>query len=65
LVGDSPVDAIEDSVTLEEKIQRCRRIASGLTDPDMREALEDLARQYEAELKGRGGRFMLRPGAGS
>ena len=57
-------EALEDSATLEDKIERCHRIANELTDPNMREALERLARQYEAELEGRGGRFMLRPGAG-
>lgn len=58
-------EAVEDRATLEDKIERCRRIADTLTDPNMRDALERLARQYEAELEGRGGRFMLRPGAGN
>lgn len=43
-----------------EQIERCRRLASWLTDEPMRHALEDLAEDYEAQLK-RGNRgFMLR-----
>ena len=47
---------------LVEKIERCRRLAKWLTDEQMRDALEDLAADYEAELTGRTGTrsFMLR-----
>ncbi|HVU29369.1 MAG TPA: hypothetical protein VHE36_03125 [Sphingomicrobium sp.] len=44
-----------------DKIERCRRLARNLTDDEMRAALEDLARDYEAQLKRRHLRsFMLR-----
>ena len=46
---------------LVEQIERCRRLASLLTDDEMRSALVDLAEDYEAELKRRPGKsFMLR-----
>jgi hypothetical protein len=40
-----------DEDDLEEQIERCRRLASMLTDEQMRRSLEDLAVQYEARLK--------------
>lgn len=45
-----------------EQIQRCRRLARFLSDEQMRHALEDLAEDYEAELKRQrgAGTFMLR-----
>lgn len=50
-------------VDLIEQIERCRRLARSVTDEDMRSALEDLADEYEMQLKQRGGKsFMLRNG---
>jgi hypothetical protein len=44
---------------LEDQIDRCRRIASIMTDDDVRHSLEQLADEYEAQLP-RGRRsFML------
>lgn len=40
-----------DEEHLEEQIERCRRLASMLTDDQMRRSLEELADQYEAQLK--------------
>jgi hypothetical protein len=54
----------DEQIDLEEQIERCRRLASLLTDDQMRRALQDLADDYEAELKrkrrDREGGFMLR-----
>jgi hypothetical protein len=54
-VNDTRIDLIE-------QIERCRRLARFLTDEQMRDALQDLAEDYEAELKrkGCGEGFMLR-----
>jgi hypothetical protein len=63
--------ACSDTVPMEredtdliEKIERCRRLANFLTDEEMRQALEELADDYEARLKRRwrsnGAGFMLR-----
>jgi hypothetical protein len=51
-----------ECIDLIEQIERCRRLARFLTDEQMRDALQDLAEDYEAELKrrGGGGLFMLR-----
>jgi hypothetical protein len=53
-----------EDTDLVEQIERCRRLATFLTDQDMRQALEELAEDYEARLKRRkrsnGGGFMLR-----
>ena len=53
----------ESILQLEEKIARCRRIASGITDDEVRTALEQLASEYEAQLPKRPARdpdsFML------
>jgi hypothetical protein len=50
----------DERIDLIEQIERCRRLAKSLTDEDMRSALEDLAEDYEAQLKRRrGGSFML------
>jgi hypothetical protein len=54
-----------DEDHLEEQIERCRRLASMLTDEQMRRSLEELADQYEARLKqsakrgSKGAGFML------
>ena len=52
----------DEQIDLEDQIERCRRLASLLTDDEMRSALQELADDYEAELKRRrrGGGFMLR-----
>ena len=49
-------------IDLVEQIERCRRLARFLTDEQMRDALQDLAADYEAQLrrKGSGAGFMLR-----
>jgi hypothetical protein len=44
---------------LERQIARCRRIASEITDEELRSSLEALAREYEAQLPKRGAGFML------
>lgn len=51
-----------EPIELIEQIERCKRLATVLTDEQMRNALEDLAADYEAQLKLRreGGGFMLR-----
>jgi hypothetical protein len=46
---------------LEQQIERCRRLASMMTDDDVRHSLEKLAEEYEARLpRRREGGFMLR-----
>jgi hypothetical protein len=52
----------DERIGLVEQIERCRRLASFLSDEQMRSALENLAEDYEAELKrrGPGEGFMLR-----
>jgi hypothetical protein len=51
-----------EDTDLIEQIERCRRLANFLTDDEMRQALEDLAEDYEARLKRRklGNGFMFR-----
>ena len=51
-----------EETELLEQIERCRRLANFLTDEEMRQALEELAEDYEARLKRRkrGNGFMLR-----
>jgi len=44
---------------LEQQIERCRRLASMMTDDEVRRSLEQLAEEYEARLPGRGDSFML------
>ena len=51
-------DDVED---LQSQIQRCRRIASMMTDEEVRQALEALAVEYESRLPKRGVGFMLQP----
>ena len=50
-----------EETELLEQIERCRRLANFLTDEEMRQALEELAEDYEARLKRRkrGNGFML------
>lgn len=45
---------------LERQIERCRRIASMITDEEVRLSLERLAKEYEARLTHKPGSFMLR-----
>ena len=40
-----------ENTDLVEQIERCRRLANFLTDEEMRQALEELAEDYEARLK--------------
>jgi hypothetical protein len=54
----------EDTMDLEQQIIRCRRIASMMTDEEIRESLEALAAEYESRLPKRGEGFMLQPRAG-
>jgi hypothetical protein len=49
-----------DQDQLERQIERCRRLASVMTDEEVRSALKRLALEYEARLKPRPGSFMLR-----
>ena len=57
---------IDETQRLREQIERCRRLAGALTDPDLRESLQQLADEYEARLKDRtGAGFMLQPGNGN
>jgi hypothetical protein len=54
----------QERIDLMEQIDRCRRLAGGLADEEMREALEELAEEYEAKLQDRNGEgFMLRASA--
>jgi hypothetical protein len=43
-----------------EKIERCRRLASMITDEEVRTSLRALAEEYEAELPDPPQSFMLR-----
>jgi hypothetical protein len=55
-----------ECIDLEAQIERCRRLARCLTDERMRNALEELARDYKARLKRRRSGdegFMLRDAA--
>jgi hypothetical protein len=56
----------EKHIDLEEQIERCRRLRKYLTDKEMRDSLDELAKEYKARLKRRndgGGRsFMLSDG---
>ena len=44
---------MKENIDLEEQIARCERLARSLTDEEMRQALEGLARDYKARLKRR------------
>ena len=41
------------------QIERCRRLAGEITDDEARQALNQLADEYEARLRPRGAGFML------
>ena len=50
----------DDQLQLERQIERCHRLASLVTDDDLRQSLEQLAAEYEARLpRRRRGSFML------
>jgi hypothetical protein len=54
----------DDSISaLQEQARRCRRLAATLVDADMRQALQDLAEEYDARAgkaaEAGGGTFML------
>lgn len=49
-----------DQDQLERQIERCRRLASVMTDDEVRASLQRLAAEYEAKLVHRPGSFMLR-----
>jgi hypothetical protein len=52
---------MNEHIDLEEQIERCRRLRRSLTDEQMRDALEELARDYKERLKRRKEQgFMLR-----
>ena len=53
----------QETVEIEQQLERCRRLTRLLTDEEMRSSLEKLAAEYEARLKQRrssGAGFMLR-----
>lgn len=51
---------------LEAQIDRCRRIASIMTDDEVRHSLEQLANEYEAQLPhGRRGFMLANPPQGN
>jgi hypothetical protein len=50
-----------DEERIQLKIERCRRIASWMTDDEVRQSLNQLAEEYEAQLpRRRRDSFMLR-----
>ena len=49
-----------NSNEIEQQIERCRRLASMMTDADLRQSLEELADEYEAQRSEGTGSFMLR-----
>lgn len=49
----------EETLNLRRQIERCRRLASIMTDDEVRHSLEHLAEEYEAQLPKRGAGFML------
>ena len=56
---DGPLAMSDDILTLRRQIDRCRRLASIMTDDEVRHSLEHLAEEYEAQLPKRGEGFML------
>lgn len=51
----------DETSQLVAQAERCRRLASVTVDYELRHSFEELAREYEARLSGRGEGFMLRP----
>jgi hypothetical protein len=41
---------MKEDIDLKEQIERCERLASSLTDEEMRQALQELAEDYKAKL---------------
>lgn len=54
----------DENAQLLAQAERCRRLASVTVDDELRHSFEELAREYEAKLSGRGEGFMLRNGQG-
>lgn len=55
-------DSLDGSFEIERQIERCRRLASMMSDDEIRHSLEQLAREYEAQLareRRTGAGFML------
>ena len=52
-------DAMMNQDQIVQQIERCRRLASQITDEEFRHSLEELAAQYEAQLPPRRDSFML------
>ena len=50
----------DEDLIIRQQIERCRRIASMMTDEELRQSLEQLATEYESRLPKRGQGFMLR-----
>jgi hypothetical protein len=50
---------VDEITGLKEQAERCRRLAAGITDYDLRRSLEELAEEYEARLRRKGAGFML------
>lgn len=55
MLGDIMVD--QDHIV--QQIERCRRLATMMTDDELRHSLEELAEQYETQLDRRHAGFML------
>ena len=51
----------DEQLQIERTIERCRRLASEITDDELRRSLNELADEYEARLERRGEGFMLQP----
>jgi hypothetical protein len=52
----------DETYLLMQQIERCHRLAGVTTDDDIRHSLEQLAKEYEAQLlRRRGEGFMLQP----
>jgi hypothetical protein len=54
----------EKSFNLLRQIERCRRLASVMTDDEVRHSLEDLAQEYQEQLPKPRSSFMLQPRGG-
>lgn len=52
-------DVTMEQDQIQHQVERCRRLASAMTDDEVRHSLEQLAREYEAQLPRRREGFML------